>query len=176
MIRTRIHWVMAAALMFVVAGPAQAARRDRNALDTASFDLRSNAALATSDPDTGERLHVRFAGEGQAQASAGGVTLTLGTLTQVDGGRTLVVTPSGALVRRGRSRVFVGRGTATVDDNGAATTIEKVRIVVKFRGRGDRLRLIGKFHGKNGPLTEAGVEAPPVVLRGRFRGQRVVAE
>ncbi len=176
MISQRIQWVMAVALMCVLAGPAVAARGGRGPIDDASFDLKSGARLATTDSDNGERIHVRFEGEGQAEISTDGVSLTLGTLTQVDGGRTLTVTPDGDFTRRGRSRVFVGHGTATVDNDGVTTTFEDVRIVVKFRGRGNRLRLIGKFRGKNGPRAEEGLPSRPDVLHGRFRGQRVVAE
>ena len=176
MISQRIQWVAAVALTCVLAVPAVAARGGARPIEDASFDLKSSARLATTNPENDERIHVRFAGEGQGEVSADGVSLTLGTLTQTDGDSTLTVTPDGDFNRRGRSRVFVGHGTATVDIDGVTTTFEDVRIIVKIRGRGDRLRLIGKFRGKNGPQVVDGVDVPPDVLHGRFRGQRVVVE
>jgi hypothetical protein len=48
--------------------------------------------------------------------------------------------------------------------------------VVKFRGKGHRLSLIGKFGGKAGAAADTDSQRPPAVLHGRFRGQRVAPE
>ncbi len=50
------------------------------------------------------------------------------------------------------------------------------RSMVKLRGKGKHLRMIGKFRGKNGPHTADGHKAPPDILHGAFRGQRVRVE
>lgn len=176
MVSHSIKWVLAVAVTCCMALPVLAAPGRGNTIPSASFDLKSGARLATTDSDNGDRIHVRFTGEGSAEVGAGGVSIELGTLTQVNGDRTVTVTPTGDFRRRGRSRVFVGWGTATVDLDGVVTSFEKVRIMVKLRGHGDRLRLIGKFRGKNGPHTVDGHRAPPDILRGGFRGQRVVAQ
>ena len=176
MVNQSIKWVLAVALTFCVAAPVLASPSKGNTIPVASFELKSGARLATTDSDNGDRIHVRFAGEGSGEVSMDGVSIELDTLTQVDGDRTLTVTPVGEFKRRGRSRVFVGWGTATVELDDEVTSFERVRIMVKLRGRGDRLRMIGKFRGKNGPHTADGLKTPPDILHGVFRGQRVVVQ
>ena len=174
MFKKRIQWMAVLAVTCLLAGPAWAAQGKGNPLSDASFDLNSAARLATSDDDG--RTHVRFAGEGTAEVNADGVSLALGVLTQTDGDRTLTITPDGEFKRLGRSRNFVGHGSAVVDLNGELTEFANVRIMVKLRGAGDRMRMIGKVRGKNGPHTDADNQTPPDILNAVFRGQRVADE
>jgi len=163
-------------LMGALALPALAGSNKGQPMPNAAFDLQTKGRLTTNVGEDNDRSHLRFAGEGSAEANADGVGLTLGEMTQVEGGRIVTVTPEGEFTRRGRSRVFVGMGSATVDDNGEVTTFTEVRIMVKLQGRGDRLRLTGKFRGKNGPQAHEGIDAPPEILRGVIRGQRVLED
>jgi hypothetical protein len=172
----RIQWLAAVALTCVLAGPVLSAQGAEHPIDGAVFNLRSGAGIATFNPDSDQRIHARFAGKGKAKLSADGVRLALGPMTQVHGDRTLTVTPVGPLTRRGQSRVFVGHGMAQVGNAGEGLTFERVRIVIKLRGHGERLRMIGKFRGKNGPRVDEGLQGRPAVLYGRFHGQRVVPE
>jgi hypothetical protein len=172
--KKRIQWLAVLAVTCLLAGPALAAQGKGNPLGDASFDLNTAARLATSDDDG--RTHVRFVGDGTASVSADGVSLELGVFTQTDGDRTLTVTPDGEFKRLGRSRNFIGNGSAVVDLNGELTEFANVRIMVKLRGAGDRMRMIGKIRGKNGPHADTDSQTPPDILNAVFRGQRVVEE
>lgn len=135
-----------------------------------SFKVNSGAVYATTDTDAGGRLRVRFRGEGQADLTRASATLALEELTQVNGSSTLTVTADGDLTRPGRARVYVGTGTATVTQADGDVTFEQVRIVISLRGRGHRLRLIGKYVGVE-PVDTA--DTPPDVLRGVIRGRPI---
>lgn len=171
MIKQRIRWVAALALACVLAVPALASAEAPGA----TFGLKTGAGVASPD-DEGGREHTQFRGDGQAQISADGASLTLSAMTQVEGDGTMTVTPNGDLQRQGRSRVFLGLGTATVEVDGETTTFENVRIAVSVRGHGVRTRLIGKFHGRTGPVVQDGGGTPPDVLRGVIRGRPVADE
>ncbi len=176
MTKQSIQWLTVLALVCLVAGPAWAESSDKKSRE-AAFDLRTGARVASSDADSGERTHVRFKGEGAGKVSSDGVSLELGVLTQVEGDSTLTITPNGDFTRRGRSRVFMGTGSAVVDNNGELTEFDNVRIMVKLRGKGARLRMIGKVKGVNrAGGGDADAQAPADVLHGVFRGQRVKNE
>jgi hypothetical protein len=174
MVSQRIQWMMAVACL--LAGPVVSTQAEGDSTRSTSFDLKTGARLATTDTGDGERVYTRFAGEGQAQLSADGLSMTLDTLTQRDGDGTVTVTLDGDLTRRGRYRVFVGHGSATVETDGVTTTFDDVRVVVRFRGQGKRLRMIGQFRGRSGPSADADTDSLPDVLQGRIRGQRVSQE
>lgn len=175
MVRQRIQWLMVLVLLCLVAGTAWA-EADKPARE-AVFDLRTGARVATTDAQSGERTHARFRGEGDGAISSDGVSLSLGVLTQVQGDSTLTITPNGDFERRGRSRVFIGTGSAVVDRDGELTEFANVRIIVKLRGKGARLRMIGKVKGVNRiDGGDADEQTPPDVLHGVFRGQRVAVE
>ena len=175
MIKQSVQWLTALMMVCLMVAPASAAGKNKQ-LSEASFDLRSSARLATTDAGSGERTRVRFAGEGSGAVSADGVSLELGVLTQVEGDRALTITPNGDFVRRGRSRVFMGTGSAVVDNDGELTEFSNVRIMVKLRGKGERLRLIGKVKGVNQATADDDTPLPADVLHGTFRGQRVENE
>lgn len=173
MSRRRMGWVAAAAVACLIAGPAMA-QSDDAALPGVSFNVRSGAVYATTDADDGSRLRVRFKGEGTADADRAAVSLALEELTQVDGDRTLTVTPDGDLKRISRrARVYAGTGTATVTGDDGDVTFEKVHIVVSVRGYGHRLRMIGKYRGIERPVTDSDVAVRADVLRGVVRGRPV---
>lgn len=175
MVSKRIQGLMVLVLTCLVAAPAWA--QDDTQSREAAFDLRTGARVATTDADTGERAHARFKGEGGGTISSEGVSLELGVLTQVDGDSTLTITPNGDFERRGRSRVFIGTGSAVVDRDGEQIEFANVRIMVKLRGKGARLRMIGKVKGVNRIDDGDAVEpTPPDVLHGVFRGQRVAVD
>ena len=175
MVRQRIQGLMVLVLMCLVAGPAWA--EDGDQAREAAFELRTGARVATTDADTGDRTHARFRGEGDGTFSSDGVSLELGVLTQVEGDSTLTITPNGDFERRGRSRVFIGTGSAVIDRDGEQIEFANVRIMVKLRGKGARLRMIGKVKGVN-RIDDGDADAPTPadVLHGVFRGQRVAAE
>ena len=171
-----IQWLTVVAVLCLMAAPIWAAGKG-NPQREVNFDLRTGARLASSDADSGERTHVRFKGEGGSTINSDGVSLELGELTQVEGDSTLTITPNNDFKRRGRSRVFMGTGSAVVDNDGELTEFSNVRIMVKLRGKGARLRLIGKVKGVNrSDADDADAQTPPDVLHGVIRGQRVENE
>ena len=160
--------------MLLLFSPVAAAQAGSPPDPAAAFDLNTVTRVTTTDDGT--RTHLRLTGQGSATANASGIDLDLGVLTQADGDTTLTVTPKGDFKRRGKSRVFVGSATAVVESNGAATTFDRVRLVVKFRGKGERLRLIGVIRAKAGPGSDGGGPVPPALLNGKFRGQRIAVD
>ncbi|GAB4108013.1 MAG: hypothetical protein Kow00105_13410 [Phycisphaeraceae bacterium] len=169
MIRHKVQWLVAWGLVCLLAVPALAAEGDRPERAKV-FDVRTGAVITSPDGEGG-RDHERFRGRGRAVIKADGAILELGVLQQRQGDGTLTVTPDGDLKRRGKSRVFVGKGTATAEVDGVTTTYP-VRIVVTLRGKGDRLRLAGKFVGRSGPTPATDVNVvPPSVLRGVIHGR-----
>lgn len=176
MIKHRIQWLTVLALVCLVGGPVLAEDTEKKSRE-ATFELRTGARFASTDTDSDERTHVRFKGEGGSTINSDGVSLGLGELTQVEGDSTLTITPNNDFQRRGRSRVFMGTGSAVVDNGGELTEFDNVRIMVKLRGKGARLRMIGKVKGVNrDDDVDADNAAPPDVLHGVFRGQRVESE
>ncbi len=171
--RSRIRGWMVVLAACLIASPALA---QDSAPASVPFKVKSGAMYATTDVESGERLRVRFKGEGGADVNREAVSLVLEELTQVDGDRTVTVTADGDLERKGRARVYFGTGTATVTGADGDVTFERVRIVVSLRGKGHRLRMLGKYRGIEEVVTaedEDGV--PPDVLRGVIRGRRVKA-
>ncbi len=169
MTRQRWRWISAAALCCLLGAPVMAQSSD-DSTTSVPFAVKSGAVYATSNVEDGGRLRVRFLGEGEADVSRTAVSLSLEELTQVNGDRTLSVTPDGDLERVGRARLFAGTGTATVTDANGDVTFEKVGIVVSLRGYGNRLKMIGKFRAKE---VDSSGALPPDILRGVVRGRPV---
>ena len=170
--RQRFRWLSVLAVC-LLAMPVMA--QDGEASSGVPFKVKSGAVYART-ADDGGRLRVRFKGEGEAEANRAAVSLALEALTQVDGDRVLTVTPDCDLERRGRGRVYFGTGTATVTGADGDVTFEKVNIVVRLRGKGARLRMIGKFRGIEAVEVDDADAVPPDVLRGVIRGHRVAPQ
>lgn len=170
---------LAAALAVGLSG-VSAMAQDSGEPASVSFDLRTSARVVSRAVGQGPDTLAAFVGEGSADATRRSVDVSLDQLSQREGEGTLDVTPSGPMKRLRRSRVFVGRGTASATIGDEQTDFEKVRFAARVRGGGERVRLLGKFNGREAgdvaAESDSDVAVPLTVLNGRFRGQLAPAE
>ena len=139
----------------------------------AHFQLRTSARVLTHAIGQGPVRLVAFAGGGKAEATRRNIRLSAGQLSQRNGDGTLDLAPSGPLKRLRHSRVYLGRGTASATIGDEQIGFDHVRVAAHIRGRGDRVRLLGKFYGRDGGGADVQAAGPRSVLYGRFRGQLV---
>ncbi len=140
------------------------------------FQLRTSARVVERVAGADATRLAAFSGGGHAAATRRAIALSAGQLSQIDGDGTLDLAPSGPLKRLRRSRVYVGRGSGTATVGDREIGFERVRIAAHIRGRGDRVRLLGKFHGVgdedvNTAGADSDLVATRTVLNGRFRGR-----
>jgi hypothetical protein len=163
------------ALTAGLSGASAMAQDGGGEVPSAHFQLRTSARVVVRAEGERPKVVAAFAGGGRAVATRRNIVLNSGQLSQRDGDGTLDLAPSGPLKKLRRSRVYIGRGTASASIGERQAGFDRMRIAAHIRGSGDRLRLLGKFHGRQNVVADGdtATEAvrPKVVLNGRFRGQ-----